>query len=108
LISIRHWSLAVPHPALAVAQTLVGTVNFACVSACLKSALSAVLPVPYFQAVAAFVVGNTATLLTHVPGGLGVIETAVLYLVPHGRGAIAGLVLFRAVYYLLPLTLGLL
>jgi glycosyltransferase 2 family protein len=107
-ISIRGWTLAVPPPHLALAQTILGTVDLACISACLKAALASGVAVSYIQAVVAFVVGNIAALLTHVPGGLGVIETAVTYLVPHQGNALGGgLVLFRLSYYLLPLALGL-
>lgn len=107
-ITIRQWRLSLPPPRLAAAQTLLGVANFSCVSACLQSAVGANASISFAQAVAAFVVGNVATLLSHVPGGLGVIETAVLYLVPHRSGALLGpLVLFRFVYYLIPLALGL-
>ena len=50
---------------------------------------------------------NIAALLAHVPGGLGVIETVVSMLIP-GAELIGGLLLFRAIYFLVPLALGLL
>jgi uncharacterized membrane protein YbhN (UPF0104 family) len=107
-ISIRGTRLALPKLHLALAQTALGTLNFACVAACLDAALASSVHVSYAQVIAAFIVGNGATLASHVPGGLGVIETAVIYLVPHRGGALlGGLVLFRLVYYLLPLLLGL-
>jgi glycosyltransferase 2 family protein len=106
-LSFRRWTLVIPKPSLAIAQALLGIINYGSVAACLKAALG--VSVPYLQVAAAFVVGNTATLLTHVPGGLGVIETAVVYLVPEGGSSLGGgLVLFRLVYYLLPLGMGLL
>jgi hypothetical protein len=105
-LSFRQWTLTIPPPGLAIPQALLGIINYGCVAACLKAALG--VSVPYFQVVAAFVAGNTATLLSHVPGGLGVIETAVVYLVPEGgRSLGGGLVLFRLIYYLLPLGFGL-
>ena len=48
---------------------------------------------------------NTATILTHTPGGLGVIETVVL-LVLKRPDLIGAVLLFRFVYFLLPLCLG--
>ena len=107
-IRFRSWQVDIPKPVYAIAQIAVGTVNYACVAACLYAAVSAVSPATYPQVVSAFVVGNTASVLMHVPGGLGVIETAVLYFLPHGTaGLLASLILFRAVYYLLPLGFGL-
>ena len=48
---------------------------------------------------------NLSALISHVPGGLGVIETVVLYLLP-GASVIGGLVAFRAIYFLVPLAIG--
>ena len=107
-IRIRGWSLAMPRFSLALAQTLLGTVNYICVAGCLYAALSSGAAISYVQVVAAFVLGNTAALIIHAPGGLGTIETAVTYVVPHHGGSLGGgLVLFRLGYYLLPLVLGL-
>ncbi|MBB3542102.1 MULTISPECIES: hypothetical protein [unclassified Rhizobium] len=47
-----------------------------------------------------------AILVTHVPGGLGVLEAVVSAILP-GAAAIGGLIVFRAIYFLLPLLLGL-
>ena len=48
---------------------------------------------------------NVTSLVSHVPGGLGVIETVVLYLLP-GANVIGALIAFRAIYFLLPLAIG--
>jgi uncharacterized membrane protein YbhN (UPF0104 family) len=44
-------------------------------------------------------------LVTHVPGGLGVIEGAVMYLLP-GKSLIGPLIVFRVIYFLVPLAIG--
>ena len=44
-------------------------------------------------------------MLAHVPGGLGVVEAVMLAALP-GPQTLAGLVAFRAIYYLIPLGLG--
>jgi uncharacterized membrane protein YbhN (UPF0104 family) len=51
------------------------------------------------------VIANVTSLISHVPGGLGVIEAVVRYLLP-GTNVIGALIAFRAVYFLLPLMLG--
>jgi uncharacterized membrane protein YbhN (UPF0104 family) len=107
-LSIRGWSLAMPPGALAAAQAVIGTLSFACDAACLHAAVSAFSDADYAQVAVAYLVGNGAALLVHAPGGLGVMETAILVLVPHGRAGLLGaVVLFRAIYYLLPLAVGL-
>jgi uncharacterized membrane protein YbhN (UPF0104 family) len=45
-------------------------------------------------------------LASHVPGGLGVLEATVLYLLP-GGAAIGALIAFRVVYFFVPLAFGL-
>lgn len=58
------------------------------------------------QTTAAYVVGNLTALVSHVPGGLGVLETAIGYLLG-SAASIGALIAFRAVYFFIPLPLGL-
>jgi glycosyltransferase 2 family protein len=51
------------------------------------------------------VIANTTALVSHVPGGLGVIESVVMYLLPQAD-LIGSLLVFRFVYFLVPLGLG--
>lgn len=105
-IALRGWRFYLPTPRLALAQIVVGGLNFACVAACLHQALRAVAPADYLHVAAAYAAANAATLLAHAPGGLGVIEAVVSALTP-GPRVIAALILFRCVYYFAPLALGL-
>ena len=94
-----------PSPGLALGQMAVGTLNFLFVAACLDATVSAIADIHYFEVLSAYVLANTATIITHTPGGLGVIETVVLTVLqlPDLIGAV---LLFRFVYFLLPLCLG--
>ena len=102
---IRNWSFGMPGLGLAAAQILVGTANFACVAACLHQVLSAVEDLPYLSVAAVYVIAILASLVTHVPGGLGVIESVVVHLLP-GERLIGAVLVFRFVYFLVPLALG--
>jgi len=104
-LRIRRWSLEMPSLRLAVAQVLVGSVNFAFVAACLHQALAAVADVAYMGVASVYVIANSTALVSHVPGGLGVIESVVLYLLPE-KDLIGPLLVFRFVYFLAPLALG--
>jgi uncharacterized membrane protein YbhN (UPF0104 family) len=106
-LKLFGWRLRLPSPSLAVGQIVIGTINFGLVAAALYQCIRAMADVRYVEVAAAYVIGNTAAIVSHVPGGLGVIEGVVAYLMP--QAAILGAVLlFRVVYYLLPLPLGLL
>ena len=104
-INIRRWHLSLPSTQLAVGQLVIGTLNFAMVAACLYEALGNAGDVSYLGVAAIYVLANVATLASHVPGGLGVVEGIVLVFVP-GEPTLAALIAFRVVYFLVPLVLG--
>ncbi|MDB5570194.1 MAG: lysylphosphatidylglycerol synthetase/UPF0104 protein [Hyphomicrobiales bacterium] len=106
-LHVWRWRFELPPLRLAAAQTLVGALNFALVAACLHQALAAAAQVDYAAVATAYVIANVAVLVSHVPGGLGVIETVVSYLIP-GAPLIGALLVFRFAYFLAPLALGLL
>lgn len=105
-VRFRRWSLELPSLRLAALQVVLGALNFALVAACLHQTLSAISEVPYPAVAAVYVIANAAALASHVPGGLGVIESAVLILLPE-HSSIAGVLIFRLVYFLMPLGFGL-
>lgn len=104
-LRIRRWSLQVPGFRLAIGQVLIGSINFAFVAACLHQTLAAVADVAYLGVASVYVIANATALVSHVPGGLGVIESVVMYLLPQDN-LIGPLLVFRFVYFLAPLGLG--
>src|SRR5688572_3544994 len=79
-LTCRRWSLEMPPLRLAVVQVMVGPLNFACVAACLHQALASVADTPYLAVASVYVIANVTSLISHVPGGLGVIESVVMFL----------------------------
>jgi glycosyltransferase 2 family protein len=104
-LTLWRWSLEIPPLPLALGQIAVGSLNFAFVAACLHQALSAVTEVAYLGVASVYVIANTTALVSHVPGGLGVIESVVMHLLPE-HDLIGPLLVFRFVYFLVPLALG--
>ena len=98
-------SVRLPPTGLAASQVGVGTVNYFCVAACLHQLLGAGT-IAYLDVAGAYVLAHTGMIASHVPGGLGVLEGIVLSLLP-GASVFAALLMFRLVYYLAPLALGL-
>lgn len=105
-LRLRRWSVRFPPVRLALAQIVLGTANFACVAACLHQLLAALSEAAYLEVTAIYVIGSVASLISHVPGGLGVLEATVLYLQP-GAEAVGALIAFRVLYFLVPLGFGL-
>jgi uncharacterized membrane protein YbhN (UPF0104 family) len=94
-----------PPVKLALAQILIGTINFCFVAAALYELLPATAGVGYFAIATVYVLANAASIVSHVPGGLGVLEAVVIHVLPE-LSVIGALVVFRFVYFLVPLTLG--
>lgn len=65
--------------------------------------------VPYPTVLAVFLVAAVAGVITHVPGGLGVLEAVFIallgHVVPQGK-LLGALLAYRALYYLLPLIVA--
>lgn len=102
------WGLLNPKPRMLLTQITLAAADLS--AAC--GALFILVPdlgVTMFPALLlAYVVAIVATLISHVPGGLGVFEAVVIALMPDVERVdlIAALLAYRAVYYLLPLILA--
>ena len=105
-LKIRKWTFRMPTLRIAIAQTVIGAVNFALVSACLREVMAATADVSYLKAATAFVLANLAILITHAPGGLGVLEATVRHVIGEDA-SIGSLVAFRVIYFFIPLAIGL-
>jgi glycosyltransferase 2 family protein len=104
-VRIGKYSISVPPFHLALGQAVIGPLNFAFVAACLHQGIAAVQDVGYPAVAASYVIANVVGMLSHVPGGLGVIESVILFLM--GGGQVIGAVLvFRIIYFFVPLVFG--
>jgi glycosyltransferase 2 family protein len=104
-LRVGKFVLEMPPPWLALGQIIVGPINFAFVAACLHQTLAGLGDVSYLAVAAVYVIAVVTALMTHAPGGLGVIETVVLFLLPQ-KEFIGALIMFRVVYFFLPLCIG--
>ncbi|RWX75946.1 UPF0104 family protein [Neorhizobium lilium] len=105
-LKIRKWTFQMPKLRIAIAQVVIGTINFALVAACLREVMAASADVSYLKAATAFVLANLAILITHAPGGLGVLEATVRH-VMGDQASIGSLVAFRVIYFFIPFFIGL-
>src|SRR5262249_22452358 len=105
-VRIGSWHFAFPSLRLALAQVALGTINYFCIAGCLHQMMSASAPISYMTVATSYVFANFAVLLTHVPGGWGVMEFVILSILPR-LDAVGALIAFRLIYYLIPLALPL-
>jgi phosphatidylglycerol lysyltransferase len=103
------WELPMVRPRLALPQLAVGALDWVMASAVLYVLLPASAKVGFGYVLGVFLVAQTAGLISHVPGGLGVFESLVLLLLKGYLPAaelLGALLAYRLIYYLLPLTLA--
>jgi uncharacterized membrane protein YbhN (UPF0104 family) len=111
-IRVRGRTFSLPPVRSTLLQIFFGVADLLAVAAALHVLLPASLGLSYVEVLAIFMASIIAGLVSHVPGSLGVFESAVLLLVQPAEGQtlplIGALLAFRACYYLLPLTCGVL
>ena len=104
-LTIRRWEIPIPPVKLALAQISIGTIDFCFVAAALYELFPAIVAVGYFAVATVYVLANVASIVSHVPGGLGVLEAVVIHVLPE-VSVIGALVVFRFIYFLVPFTIG--
>lgn len=115
-LTIFRWQLPVPPFRLTVYQVAIASADML-VAGWLLYVLFPALKGGYVTVLAIYLVAYVLVVLSHVPGGWGVLELVMLSLVealelapnpevdmPH---AIAGLVVFRVIYFFIPLLVAL-
>ena len=105
----RGHELALPAGRIAAAQLVVGALDLLLTSVVFYSVLTLDRPLGYLSFAGFFMIAIIAGLVSQVPGGLGVFETIMLaFLSPYASGPhlVSAMLLYRMVYYLLPLFLA--
>ncbi len=105
-VHFRGWEIALPSLPILFSQILVACVDWLLGGAVLYALLPSELPVSFLNFIAVYFLSQMAGLVSQVPGGLGVFETAMLMLFPHSMNApqlLGTLIAYRGIYYLLPL-----
>lgn len=99
---------SLPSTRIALAQALVAATDLALAAACLYVLLPQGLELAYTEFLGIYLLGVTAAVITHVPGGVGIFELIVLTFIPSPDtgAAVASLLAFRVIYYLLPLIVA--
>lgn len=106
-VTVRGRAWPVPTLRVALAQAAVSATNWLAMSTLAWVLLGARVPLPTVAAV--LLTAAVAGVLTHVPAGLGVLETVFVVMlgdrIPQTT-LLASLLAYRAIYYLVPLGLA--
>ncbi len=108
-LRLRNFELPLPSPTIAVGQALISAIEWTLAGA----VLYVLLPpsgLSFLQFLGAFLIAILLGMASHVPGGVGVFEgLMVLLLKPYLTSGqlLPALVVYRVVYYFLPLAVAL-
>ena len=104
-----RWRIPRPTLPTALGQLMLSASDWVLTGAVLWMFLPASLGIRFWVLMRTYLVAQTAGVTSHVPGGVGVMEVVLIGLLPIGSAedraaVVAALVMFRVVYYLLPLA----
>jgi len=105
---LGKWNIEYPRLHIVGRQLLAGPMELLCAAAIIYFALPAESNPGYLVVLGVFLVSFSLALLSHAPGGLGVLEVTFLAAMPEMQTAdvLAALIVFRGLYLLLPFALA--
>ncbi|HWB11997.1 MAG TPA: hypothetical protein VG826_22420 [Pirellulales bacterium] len=108
-LRFRRREIRLPPPGLAAAQVIVGSADICCAAGILYVLLPPEATIGYPTFIAVYLLAIVATVCSHIPAGVSIFDLMMLKLLnridPHD--ILAALLVYRAVFYLLPLAVGL-
>ena len=107
IVRIRDWRFRRPSPTLALSQLTVACCDWVIAGSVLYVLLPPDLGIAFPAFLGVFLLAFVAGIASNVPAGLGVFETVIIYFFParaSDSAIIGSLIVYRAVYYLLPLV----
>lgn len=108
-VTIRGKQLAIPSMRLSLCQIVLASIDWAVAASVLYVLLANTIQMGYPEFIEIFLLAQFIGLVSSVPGGLGVFEGVMLLLLSQAAAApslIGSLLIYRLIYYLLPLGLA--
>ena len=108
-IIIKEIEFEAPSVPMAIAQMVIGSADILMASLVLYFVMESYVDIPFLTFIGAFIVAQVLGVYSQVPGGLGVFELVFTNLMPEDENQatlFAILVLYRIIYYLLPLVIS--
>ncbi|MTJ80979.1 MAG: bifunctional lysylphosphatidylglycerol flippase/synthetase MprF [Telmatospirillum sp.] len=106
--TVGRWSVALPSWKMTAAQTLLAVLDLGLAAAALYLLMPPTALPSFLAFVGMFAVAIFAGVVSHVPGGLGVFEGLMVLMLPQlpVNHVLGSLILYRAIYNLLPLLVA--
>ena len=109
VIGRDEWQVSLPGGGLTIVQIVIGIVDLACCAAAMYVLMPAEMNLDFVTVAVIFVAATLLGFASHAPGGLGVFDAAMLVALYqfNKEDLLAGLLLFRLLYYIVPFVLSL-
>lgn len=109
-MQVGKWKIAYPRLPIVARQLIAAPLELACAAAIIYFALPEASKPDYVVVLGVFLASFSLALLSHAPGGLGVLEVTFLAALPELPTAdvLAALIVFRGFYLILPFALAIL
>ncbi|MEO8418510.1 MAG: bifunctional lysylphosphatidylglycerol flippase/synthetase MprF [Methylophilaceae bacterium] len=108
-VIIKGFSLTVPKLSLALRQLLVALLDLLLASVVLYLPLNHYTGMPFGDFLVLYIFAQLAGLISQIPGGIGIFEGSFVFLAAGNYSAphiIVSLIIYRAIYYFMPLLLA--
>jgi len=108
-IRLGGWAVNLPSARVTTLQVVVGMIDIGLISSILYLLLPASADIGFLPFVAIYLAAILAGSLSHVPAGIGVLESMLLLLLPQVPPAelLAAVLLYRVIYEVIPLMIAL-
>lgn len=106
-LTLFGWKIPLPPLKLTVYQIIIACGDLI-VAAAVLHALLPPIEGGYLRILGVFMLAFVVAVLTHVPGGYGVFDALIIHFLPEDQGVavVAGLLVFRVIYYWVPLAIA--
>jgi phosphatidylglycerol lysyltransferase len=108
-LKFRRFEVPVPRPRIAFAQIGIGCVDLLCAAGVLFVLLPQHASISFAAFAGVYLIALAAGVISNVPGGIGVFEFVLLFLLPEvpKDRLLGALVAYRAIYYFAPFAIAL-
>lgn len=108
-LRIRQWTLPFPPPSIAIPQSLLSLADWGLMGMIPYLLLPVDGSISYLGFVSLFLLAQLTQILSHVPGGIGVFDGVLVFLLkPYAPASqvVAALIVYRIVFMLIPLAMA--
>ena len=108
VIGRENWQVQLPNGPLTLLQIVIGIVDLGCCALAMYMLVPNEPPVEFIDVAVIFITATLLGFASHSPGGLGVFDAAMLIALSQydTEGLLAGLLIFRLLYYIIPFVLA--